>query len=402
MVRPRITFNREIVVNPPGQDLAPRFKIEVENFDVSEELHRAIEDITFEQADTYPDKCTISVADPTGEIIDGKVFQVGNQINVYMGYGSALRFIGRVLIWETQPQFSADDIPRLELTCYSYDIWMSKNEPDSSKGRSWSSNRYADAVESIANRYNMALDIDETQNIQTGLRNGLFQRAGVNDLQFLHGLANNLNFLFWVDATENGKWTLHFKDPNAAAIQDKKFIFKMQRGDAGSLSSFTPLKTLSNTRSSLTAQVKKSGSSKLLTVTIDGLDNLTAQPGTQFSGDEMQKQERNDSAPSVTIQLGNRSIQHIPNRQFENEKQLEAFARGWFARNNELYFTADGEAEGVSEVKARDVHGFEGMSRLYDGDYYFYTVSHTMSASSGYKISFNLAKVPDQEDNARR
>src|SRR5690606_33284225 len=88
-------------------------------------------------------------------------------------------------------------------------------------GRTYKELKYSEAVEEKAQdpAYNFAPDVDPSPETATTF----IHKAGLTDYDFVRGLANLTGYYFWVDGDQDGKWTLHFRDPKSVdGDQEKK------------------------------------------------------------------------------------------------------------------------------------------------------------------------------------
>jgi phage protein D len=240
--------------------VAPNFRLTVNNNLVDASVLAHIQQVEYESNDGLADLLRIMIQDTLDErkrfpTINSKLFLPGNDVSLWGGYGNSLKHIGRCVIRKAIPTFPRSGAPTLEVICYTPDAQMADTGPEALKdvstkkgrrvknakaGRRWSEgSRYSDAVIDKAQAYGFIADVDSSHVAP----DGFIQKANMKDYAFLKGLANFTGFIMWVDGAENGKYTLHFKDPaklKQADLQDKKYTFKYGDGEYSTLLEFQP------------------------------------------------------------------------------------------------------------------------------------------------------------------
>lgn len=377
--------------------LTPAFAIEVNGEDVDIGVTQFIERVEYESADGLADVARVRAINPDFMLSNTKVFQAGNEMSIFMGYGSDLKHIGRVIITRPRPVWPQNDMPTISIVGYTKDSKMMNNAPPKSKkvkgggGRGYKQMKYSDAVREKAEdpAYKFEADVDDSHETATNF----IQKAGLTDYDFVKGLANLTGFYFWVDGDQHGNWSLHFKDPEAYdGDQDKVYTFQYNLGDMSSLLSFAPEMLLMGNVTRLQAQVKDPLSGKLLKAEIEEQSNDA--PDVDASGAATEELGGDHTTASdITLFLGDYSIQVVANRRFKTEAELIFWTQQWFRRQRENFVLARGSTIGVESLRARQVHKIEGVSSGLEGDYFFSKVKHIMDKGTGYTCEFSARKV---------
>lgn len=238
-----------------GDDLSPRFRLEINDKPLNYDINRLVQSIEFESALDMADMLKVVIDNP-GLIDDEfpdwtghKAFQPGNEVSLYMGYGELDKpdnFIGRVVWNKHLPQYPSDGIPQLEVKGYDLSNKMMSNEgPVVSAGKNTSpatkrpvdfaddqgqvfqSILHSEVVERIATMYNMVTDIDATTK-----RDHLIIKKGKKHFELVKGLANLNNRDFWVDySVSKARWVLHWKTRNRN--QGPQYILRYGMNNSG-------------------------------------------------------------------------------------------------------------------------------------------------------------------------
>jgi len=418
-------------------DMAPSFVISINNNKIDDNITRLIQSVEYDSADNIADMMKLQVSNPNSVISDQKLFQPGNIIKLWIGFGD-LEYIGAAIIEKTRPYFPSDGMRTIEVVAYSADRLLMRNAPDSSdelkpflsekeaqkkkerehkkkvrgapafKGKSWGEDTfYSDVVADKAEEYSFGVDVDETPNNIIGPA-GIIQKVGMTDYTFVAGIANELIWLFWVDMEEDETyWTLHLKDPDfISEIQDRKYTFrydsitdgesevgKWSGSSATTLLSFEGEQLMGEGPTNLSVQVKNYKTGNLETF---GIVGDPAESSMEFTGivDDSIEQPPGDSS-EVSLSFGNVAVKVIADRQFQTAAHVKEWAEKWYQEHHRDYFSGGGTVRGpgVETLRAMQVHGMEGLGVMWSGDYYFTNVNHKVSSQDGYEVRWSGRKV---------
>jgi phage protein D len=419
---------------------APDFRLTVQGGQIPAGIRQLVERVEYESSDGMADLMRITFRDPrylppkglsakgplsglgaggggSGSHLslrDIRVFQPGNEMSLWLGYGTNLRHVGRVIIRKVRPNFPRDDIPSVEVIGYTKDSAMMDNAPQPPKekppkgkrkkkgetGRAFKNTTFADAVRQRARNYDFELDVDDTPDARSP--HSFFQKTGLTDYDFVKGLSNITGFYFWVDADEQGKWTLHFKDPTKlrkAALQDKVYTFRYDQKNLSSLLDFEPELAIQGATTKLQARVKDPATGKIFDATFSEDNEETPDPlavvpddiELDIEGNVLQGEYK--TASSVKLFINDYSFQARTNRRFKSEAELIQWARQWYRRHRENFILSSGTIIGVENVMARQIHKLTGLGMGLDGEYFFSNVSHKLSNTTGYELHCTMRKV---------
>jgi phage protein D len=388
--------------------MAPTFDILVEGQPLDSNVLEFIESIEYESADGIADVARIRAVNPDFILSNAKVFQPGNEITIWMGYGSEQEFIGRGIIRKQVPNFPQSGMPTIQAVAYTKDVIMMDNEPEKPKkkkgkgGRVFKDSKFSSAVENRASDYGFEQDIDDTPDEPSNF----IQRPGQSDYEFVNGLANLNGYVFWVDGDDEGKWTLHFKNPDSLSkLQEKQYTFIYNQQDDSTLLTFQPEFLINGAYTEIEVIVKDARTGQLFTTTVK--EENGASPDISAIGDptgEIASPSPIDilrsgsvegltTASDVKLYFNDFSFNVNTDRRFKSQAEVEAWAKQWFRRMRENFILSRGRVIGVGNLRARQVHKLRGVGDLYSGDYYFTKVKHVCSKSQGYVIDFAARKV---------
>lgn len=367
---------------------APKFGIDVNNEAVESRVEQFIKSLEYESCDGIADVARLRLENPNNIVSNAKMFQPGNELSLRFGYGqiSNMKHVGRVKIIRLVPNYPRNGVPTIQVVGYTKDSDMADNTPNESKKRIYRDFKYSEMVEEKADFYEMEADIDETE--------GSFNRvqmSSMNDYEFVQGLANLTGYVFWVDGDEKGKWTLHFKRPENALVQDKTYTFTYNQGDLSTLLSFRPERLLKGAYTNIEVLSRDRKTGKLIKAEVK--EENDASPDLDAKGDVAGDVAGElTSGTDIKLFFNEFSFDVISNKRFKTEADAVKWAQQWFRRQRENFIMATGETVGIENLMARQNHYIEGISGQDDGLYYFSKVKHKFDLN-GYTCTFNARKV---------
>lgn len=433
-----------------GDDLAPVFRIDVNDRALNFDISRFIQSVEYESAVDMSDLFSITIDNP-GLIDDSfadwsahKAFQPGNEASLYVGYGSADRpenFIGHCIWKKVLPDLPASGMPQLQLKGYDLSTNMMIGEGPikngnriarpavkrpvefaDNQGTVYSNVRHSEIVWNIADMYGMDKDIDETTK-----PDDFVVKKGQKHYTLVKGLANMNNRDFWVDYDpKRRKWVLHWKIINRN--QQPQYILRYNQGDLGTILEAQPEYGIQDTVTTATisifdevnqrwisaieiedasgpdpifrqggglearntAQIRPKSANKKL------LSGKPSKAGARSGAARHQARdvihEALDNASAFRIAAGGVAIEVLPpaNR-FRSPEEAATFLLRWFNDRRDNFIKVSGSLIGIESLRARQVHTLKGLGVRLDGDYYFTSVRHKVGTT--YTCEFTANKV---------
>lgn len=368
--------------------LAPRYIVDIGG-ELGTDITQFIESVEYESADGMADMARLVIQNPKLDLQDLKVFQPGNEMSIWLGYGTQeLEHIGRVILRRTTWDFPRDGTPKINVMGYTLDSRMMDNEPEKPKERRFVNMTYAAIVAEVTARYRgLQPDIDPTDD-KPSTR---MQATGVSDYRVIKGAANITGYFFWVDGDEDGNWTLHFKSPANVldAVDQPNFLFTYNNGDLTTLLSFKPELLIQGTKTKLKVQFFDPKKKRVVTEEVEAdleSPDLTAEASLDANEDELK------DAVSIKIFFQDFSFETETKKKFKTAAEAKAWAAQWFRRQREAFILGNGEVVGVESLRARQIHTLDGIGNTLVGKWYFSRVKHMLSADSGYECKFDARK----------
>jgi len=372
------------------EDLAPRYVVEIGGTELSDTIQPFISRVEYDSADGMADMAQVVINNPNYKLQDLKVWQPGNEMSIWFGYGAQLTHVGRVILRRTRWNFPESDMPSITISGYTYDAKMMDTEPEKAKDRRFKDMRFSDVVEAVASREyyrKLKLDIDTTEDEPKNRH----QKAGISDYQVIKGAANLTGYFFWVDGDENGTWTLHFKKPEAVldAVDQPDLTFRHNNGDLTSLFSFTPELLIQGAKTKIKVQFKHPRSGKVVTQEVE--EDLDS-PDVEATDDTSEVDNEHKAANQIKIFFEDFSFTTETKKQFKTAAEAKAWAVAWFKSQREAFITGEGVTIGHDRLMSRQIHTLEGIGNILSGRWYFSRVKHQLSESDGYMCTFNARK----------
>lgn len=440
-----------------GHDLAPVFRLEIgdvgsKGIPIGDDVSQFIQSVEFESSLGMADLArvvidnpgVVSAGDPSLSIypdwVAHKAWQPGNQVNIYMGYGSASsadNFVGSAIWMKHLPFFPRDGMPQLEVKGYDLSAKMAdasgpitsgskrtklkRSQPIDSldnQGTVFRNSLHSEVVEFIADMYGVDRDIDSTSK-----RESVVLKKGSKHYEIIQGLANLNNREFWVDYNiRRNRWVLHWKKIQRG--QRPEFVFRYGAGDGSTLLEAEPEYGLRETVNQATILVFDQENQRWVSaVEIDeatGPDPIFRQGGgiqstprsipkkTRTKSEKTTKSaarafaarrnarniigEALENASAFRIAAGGVAIDVLPpGRRFRDPEEAARWLLRWFLSKRDNFVSVQGIVIGVEKLKANQVHTLAGLGERLDGDYYFTRVRHIMS--NGYWCEFHANKV---------
>lgn len=384
----------DLGTKPDRDFMAPRFDIKVGNTFIGDNLNKYVTSLEYESVDGLADEARISFINPEFILSNSKLWQPGNEIEIWIGFGPHLARVGRVIITRPEMTFPSDGIPMINVVGYTRDFLMMQHKPASKKAASRlakKEDRISDSVYRISQRKDengndiygfSVIDIDETPDHRARI-----QKADMSDYDYIKSLASRTGFVFWVDYEEKG-WAFHFRNPSSLS-QDVEYTFEYGT-DKASIIEFTPELALDGAVTKLQVRSRDPETGKVL---IGEFNDTLESPDTKFKGNA--EEEVNTSyatAGAVTrFFFGDYAIDVVSDKKFKTQSDMLQFAEQWYRRKRENFIIGRGTLIGVEDVFSRQTHNLSLPVKSLSGRYYFSRVRHVFS-ENGYVLDFTARK----------
>jgi len=380
-------------VTDPYKHMAPAFEVAIAGSKLGTKLSELVQSIEYESVDGIADEARLTIINPDYQLSNSPLWQPGNELEIWFGYGHDLGHIGRVIVVAPKPTFPESGMPTIQIKGYTKDQIMMQNAPALAKAdtRNFEFDLISDAVERVASReaYHFdSLDIDPSPPNKFSSP----QKSDMSDYNYVKGLANILGWFFWVDYDEETRWTLHFKNPETFQAQDVVYTFEHNRGNASTLLSFEPELSLGGAVTKLQVQGRNPDTAESF---VEEFEESVEAPDSKYRGDPKETIDEQHTTAGAVVKLffGDYAIEVVADKKFKSAAEMKLWAQQWFRRRREGFVTGRGTVIGVDTLRARQTHKLILPSTALTGDYYFARVAHKFDSASGYIVDFNARKV---------
>lgn len=380
------------------RDLAPGFEVEIAGSRLGAGLTELVQSLEYESVDGIADEARLTIANPDYALSNSPLWQPGNEMSLWFGYGAELGFVGRVITVKPEPAFMQSALPTITLKGYTKDQLMMQNKPSREKAdtRNFEVDSIRDAVERVAARQSPTgesvyafqhLDIDETPRNRFAAP----QKADMSDYNYVKGLANLLGWLFWVDYLEGRGWSLHFKDPENLDVQERKYTFEHNAGDASSLLEFYPELALTGAVTKLQVQSRNPDTGESF---VEEFEDTEDAPDAKYTGDPAKTVDEQYTTAGAVVKLffGDYAVDVVSDKKFQSAADMKIWAQQWWRRKRENFVVGRGKTVGVEDLFARQTHRLVLPVASLTGDYYFPRVRHVFNGTDGYVCDVNARK----------
>ena len=152
--------------------MAPSFALFVENSELREDVTGDVISVMFEHSANMANLLTVVINNDNHKYTDNVVWSPGNEVELHLGYGTQVEFVGRGEIIRHLPNFPADGAPQLQIKAYDRSHRMMQQElkvsgggskrPKKSKpesGPRWEG-QLEFVIQMLAEKYGMGIDVD--------------------------------------------------------------------------------------------------------------------------------------------------------------------------------------------------------------------------------------------------
>ena len=419
----------------------PNFRLFVDNKEVVGDLTKRV--LSIEYDDTIEMAKAIKVVlDNSGFLFtDGFILGVGSELELHMGYGRDLRYLGRGEIIRHLPTFGEGGASTLEVTAYDRSWRMMRQEIEITGAKKTPKKKKLEGGRSFSGRLSKVLkDVLEPYGIRLVIQAELAkkevyftQRKGVTDYQVCRSLANLNGADFYVtyvpgkllrgtsptllDVVAPGEWVAVFGkvDPRLSAPagsyksvppgtplpgqQAVKYKFIYDTGPESTILTVRLEYGIDSTVNEMQVFIfdRKIGEYRLITAEKQGTIPKAAKGAVVPYLDPTAKAPVIDSATKLKIAAAGYSAEVQPQRKFKTAQDAADYAKAWFQRNIDNFIICQGSLPGIETVRAGETHYLGGFGNRFRGEYFFPNFRHTFS-DNGYITQFTARKILEKAD----
>ena len=336
---------------------APRFEIRLTGLTLAAEISSQVVSVSYDNNLDMADMFTIVLHNANNQLLDSALFDLGKNVEIYMGYGNDLRAMMWGEITAIEPSFPEHGAPMLRISGYDKSYKLRHNQPDRQAYRFMTDSMIATQ---IALEAGLIPVVDPSPIFHQEI-----QQVG-SDMSFLMERAR-LNFFRTYVSWDR----LYFQLPRP---QTEAYILEWGKN----LSSYTP--RISS--ASLAGQQVVRGYNEQLAQTIVGFA-----VAADFNPENLL--EKLGSAGLDLLQsLGRRLILDQPVTSQIDALQL---ARAVIQDILEGLYEGSGSCIGLPDLRASHFITIQGVSKRFSGTYKLRRVTHTID-DGGYRTDFEVTQ----------
>ncbi len=346
---------------------APRFEIEIGGSKLAADMSKAIMDVTVEEKLDEGGSFKFTVYDEfdlkTQKFtwLDHKLFNVGNEVTIKIGYGSSLITLLMGKITALEPSFFAGGAPTLTVKGHdlSYDVMKRGSPEDPFVNKS-----YKDIAADIAKKAQLTLKADKTAKF----KGTICKKNDESYFAFLKELAQKIGFQVWIE-----RKNLHFKKPD----DDKKEILTLTLGK--DITSFCPNLNTARLISEVEVRAHNPKNPKKPII------------GKAKKGSERAQEPGRQAASQLVEKCHGKQKKVITNANVKSVKEANDLAKAELDKASDGLIQGDVECIGIPQIRPGVCIKLDRMGERFSGKYYVTAAAHTVS-SSGYKTSFSVKR----------
>jgi phage protein D/phage baseplate assembly protein gpV len=337
---------------------APAFEVKIEGLTMEADVTRAVIDLSYESSLDTADMVTLRLNNAGLRLTDSALFDVGKNVEVYMGYAGNLQPMMLGEITAVNPDFPESGAPTLTVTAYDKSHRMRHNH----KLRTFPFASVSLIAAQIAAENLLIPVVDPTPS--------LFENKTQNssDMAFLKELAERTFFDVYVN------WNrLHFQFPRpqleAVCLEWGKNLSSFSprlatSGQAGAISVFDYDQELGQAIVGLVP---------VISADFD-LESLRERLGSAF-----------------VEQLINLGTKYVTGQSANSFPDALTLAKAVLSQILEGMFEGHGACIGIPELRAGKMVEISGVGRRFSGKYRLSNVTHTIG-ESGYRTTFGVTQ----------
>lgn len=396
---------------------APAFALYVETTELQDDITGDVASCAFEHTVDMVSKLSVTLANPDNRYTDSAVFEPGNELELHLGYGTQLGYVGRAELIRHVPQYPAGDtVPTIDVVGYDLSWRLGEQEMEIAGGKSKHPRKAAlesgrlhlgtigSVVAKILGEYGLVPDVHPL----LAARPAKFvQKKGVTDLQVMRALANLNDAEFVVEWEPSpfgigGQWMGRLRPPGLSP-QLLRYTFKYDQSDASTMLSCDVDFGIPQTASEVQVMIWNPAIRDwtLLTAESKSLPMLPRKPtpgdfanpgGAMGSAAAGLPPLEIESMTSFKLAVAGHSIRVEANRRFKLPSEALVWAYGWLQKAKDSFIIASFVVPGVDTLRAGQTHVLDGIGKRFSGKYYLSQVTHRWD-DSGYVCECKGRKV---------
>ena len=365
---------------PSTDYYAPDFLVEVEGREIDSESKGDVLEVKVTMDLDNLTSCELTINNWDDRLLsfkysDTSTFDIGNRVEVSMGYADSLRSMLRGQVSSLSPRFPESGPPTINVTVLDCMLKLRDRQPAPDDVKRYEKKADWQIAQVIAKRNGLRAVVT-----QTGETHDQVIQKNQDDAQFLIERAKRIDFDCFVQTDPmTGEDVLYFTEPKDGREASPLRVYRLVWGE--SLINFSPTLTLSR-------QVES--------VTVRGWDPRTKSPiaCTATSSDLPGSTNGGTSGPAAAAKSLPGKQQTIIDAPVTSEQEAQDLATSLLCERAYEFITGSGKVIGLPDLRPGDNLELLGLGKRFEGTYYVKKVTHTLG-NSGYTTDFEVRKVYD-------
>lgn len=363
---------------------APNFRVEVEGLELDPTSKGDVLDlkVTMDKENLTSFDLTVNNWDDRTldfKYSDGKTFEPGNRVVIYMGYADDLKFMAAGQVTALTPRFPESGPPTLGVTGVDAMVRLRDRKPAEGEVKQWVNKTDAQIAREVAKRNGLEPHVEEG-----GPTHALVVQKNQDDAQFLTERAKRIDFDCFVHMDPvTLKDTLHFVRPRDGRQGTRATVYVFTWGE--NLISFDPRLSIGRQVGRVTVRGWDPASKRPIVYTADPERDLPKAEGTgpaAANGPQVVRERMNDKQEVVVDQ---------PVNSLQEAREL---AMSLLRERAYDYLTGSGQVIGLPDLRPADNLELRGLGTRFSGTYHVTKVVHTLG-SSGFLTQFDVRRLTD-------
>lgn len=347
---------------------APRVDVVIEGKKLPINVSKSITDVTVEEKLGEGATFSFTMYDEYDrkkekfKWLDDKLFDVGNEVTIKIGYVDKLEILMMGNITMLEPSFFAGETPTITIRGQDLSFDYIKRK---SPARTFKEKSYSDIIKVIASEAKLKVRVDDIKKFEHPIQ----KDNNMSYFTFLGKMADEMDLKMKID-----KKNIYFKKPT----DEEKAIMTLELGK--DLISFSP--NLNTAR--LYGEVEVRGHNpEDPGKPIIGI----AKPGDERS----QEKNKKATASQVVAKRHGTTKKVISNVLVRSKEHADAIAKAVLNKASDRYIEGNAEVIGIPEIKPGVCIEFQKMGTRFNGKYFVLSAAHTIN-NSGYRTRFTVKR----------
>lgn len=346
---------------PSSGPRVPDIDVIIDGSPLSAAVLAHVGEVTVDESVEFPSMFTFMVAGSDEQeqevpwVDDRERFSIGNVVEIKMGYADALASLIVGEITALEPEFSASQLPVLNVRGYDRRHRLQRGR----KTRSFIQQKDSDIASQIGGEAGLT-----AQATDSGATLDYVLQANQTDWEFLCARASQIRY--------------------EVVVQDKTLLFQPVANDQ------SEVLTLDMEHGLLEFYPRLSSAGQVTEVKVQGwsVKDKKALLGDAKGGDEVSAMGGSASGAALAQKAFGAAIEIVSDRPVGAQAEADQLAK---ARFNELVLeliSGEGACQGRTDLRAGKVIKIDGIGQRFGGQYYITGAVHRYSASRGYVTEF--------------